>query len=87
MMLILLQTGKEAMTIYTAEFGTDSERICEESERYFDLYVNGSWDECKNMLQAFRTQWPDDGPSRAIWKYMEELQFNSPQDWKGTRQD
>ncbi|KAL4493547.1 hypothetical protein ABPG72_004040 [Tetrahymena utriculariae] len=52
----------------------------------FQKYLDGDWDQSKNILNAGLKMCPDDGPTRTILEVMGGFGFQAPQDWKGFRE-
>ncbi|OMJ76643.1 hypothetical protein SteCoe_23946 [Stentor coeruleus] len=48
-------------------------------------YLDGNWKEALGLFKNVLKYRENDGPSNSIIAYMEENNFNAPQDWKGIR--
>jgi hypothetical protein len=54
---------------------------------FLDKGTDRSWPHAREvLLRILKTVWPGDGPSIALYKYMEQFQFQCPRNWPGYRE-
>lgn len=49
----------------------------------FDNYINGNWTVANNKFQKCLKIFPQDGPTKALLKYIHSYNFVAPTSWKG----
>lgn len=82
---VAVKGSLEPIALYTYVMSCDARELIENSDKYYNAYIAGDWLDCKEKLDEFLSQWPGDGPGRAIWEYIEEHNFVAPSDWSGYR--
>lgn len=50
-----------------------------------DFYILGAWDSAKPFLEKAIALEPEDGPSKFLWDFMSEHNFEKPATWRGFR--
>lgn len=51
----------------------------------FKSYISGDWQQAFDHVERCLELWEDDGPTKAIQKFMSCYQFNQPPDWANYR--
>lgn len=50
-----------------------------------DFYILGAWDSAKPFLEKAMSLEPEDGPSKFLWQFMQQHNFEKPASWRGFR--
>eukprot|EP00357_Protocruzia_adherens_P001022 CAMPEP_0114995004 /NCGR_PEP_ID=MMETSP0216-20121206/13473_1 /TAXON_ID=223996 /ORGANISM="Protocruzia adherens, Strain Boccale" /LENGTH=951 /DNA_ID=CAMNT_0002358967 /DNA_START=34 /DNA_END=2889 /DNA_ORIENTATION=- len=63
-----------------------SQEFLDEFKKATDLFIEGDWTEAKaSFTRATEIKGTEDGPTQTLWNYMEEYNFQAPDDWKKYR--